>query len=739
MASVQNHETLEGQLEHVTFHSPESGFSVVKLKVPGRSELVMATGALAGVHVGETIRCTGAWAVHPRFGQQFRIASYETLVPATAAGLQRYLASGLIRGVGPVTARRMIECFGTEIVRVIEEEPERLCEVPRMGRRKIEQIRAAWAKHKEIQNVMVFLQGHGITPAFAVKIYKQYSNASIATVQDNPYQLADDIWGIGFKTADKIARALGLPADSPARIRAGITHTVSKFTDQGHVFAFEEDLLVAAAELLAVEIEQTASGLEAQIADRKLVAEKILPAVEGNSVARNAIYLPSLHAAEHALARRIAEIARFRPAVTVPAAEGALQAVTARQEVPLSPEQLDAVRTALTSGILVLTGGPGTGKSTTCNTILAAFEELGRTVVLASPTGRAAKRLTELTGRPARTIHRLLEFDPQTMGFKRGPDSQLAGDVFVFDEVSMLDLVLANSVVRALPAGAQLLLVGDCDQLPSVGPGSVLRDLLASGAVPSCRLTRIFRQAQGSLIVTNAHRINRGEFPLLLPPTAAHRQENAFFLEEVEPEGIVRTILDLVTRRLPARGYSQGDLQVLCPMNRGSAGAAALNVALQQAVNPSRPGDAIAPGPARLRSGDRVIQLKNNYQQEVYNGDVGSIVSVDLEEQRLEVAYPDKTVEYDFADTDELALAYALSVHKAQGSEYPVVIVPLTTQHFPMLQRNLLYTAITRARRLLILVGSQKATAIAVKNGRMLDRNTQLADLLAKNRARDLP
>lgn len=718
-------EELEGVLEHITYHSPETGFSVVKLKVRQREDLVVVAGNMAGINIGETLRCTGTWSVHPKFGAQFKSITYQTLLPATIAGIEKYLGSGLIKGVGPRTAQKMVAAFGTDILDILTEAPDRLLEIPRLGRNRVERIKAAWAQQREIQNVMVYLQGHGVSPTFAVKIYKAYGNDAIQVVQDNPYRLAEDIWGIGFRTADRIARAIGLAEDSPERVKAGVMHALGSATEDGHVFLVQEALIQAAQDLLGVPEEAVLAAITVQVTQERIVAEI---AADG----RTCLYMAPMAYAERGVAGRLRDLAAGSGPVSEDEARDALAAVRARGPVELSDEQETAVLSALTSRLLVLTGGPGTGKSTTCNTILAAFEHLGRSCVLASPTGRAAKRLSEITGRPAQTVHRLLEIDPKTMQFKKGPGDPLRGEVFVFDETSMIDLLLANSLLKALPGGAQVLFVGDADQLPSVGAGAFLRDMLGSDAIPVARLTRIFRQAQASLIVTNAHRINQGASPRLLPPTAQNRDENAFFVEADEPEDAAAAVLDLVTRRLPAKGHGLDDVQVLCPMNRGSVGATALNAAIQAAVNPAVPGKpVVAHGARRFLVGDRVIQLKNNYHQEVFNGDIGRVAAIDTEESVLEVEFPEKMVEYDFSDLDELALAYALSVHKSQGSEYPIVILPVTTQHYPMLQRNLLYTAVTRARRLLIVVGSRKAVAIAVRNDRTAVRNSRLAERLA--------
>jgi exodeoxyribonuclease V alpha subunit len=730
--------TLQGTVERITYVNEETQYVVARLDVPGSRDLATIVGNLPSLTPGETLRLQGAWTHHKKYGDQFLVHRYETLAPATLTGIQRYLGSGLIKGVGPVFAKRLVDAFGLDTLRVIEEDPDRLLTVEGIGPLRLRRITSAWGEQKEIREVMLFLQGHGVSSTYAVKIFKTYGQAAIATVKANPYRLAQDIYGIGFKTADRIAQSLGVPADSPLRAQAGIIHVLQELADQGHVYAPQGDLLREAETTLQI----PRALLESAIADLarqdRVVAEE-LP--EGE----RAVYLKPLHVAEEQVARRLADLLRA-PRLPVPInVEKALQWVEGVTRLQLAPQQREAIRMALAHKVLVITGGPGTGKTTILRCIIRILEKKGVRMHLASPTGRAAKRMAEATGHEASTIHRLLEWSPAQAGFQRHASRPLTTDLVIVDEASMLDVVLMNSLLRAIPLTATLVLVGDADQLPSVGPGTVLRDLLESGRVPAVRLTEIFRQAEQSRIVLNAHRVNRGEFPdLSRPPAGPHpaRRDGLFrgggesdfhFVAEEDAERIRQLIVDLASRRLPARyGFDPvEDIQVLTPMHRGVIGAAQLNAALQAALNPARAGAMeVMRGGRVFRAGDRVMQLRNNYDKEVYNGDIGRIARVDLEEQEVIVRVDGRPVSYDFSEMDELTLAYAATVHKSQGSEYPAVILPLHTTHYPMLQRNLLYTAVTRAKRLLVVVGMKKALAIAVKNDATLRRASRLADRL---------
>jgi exodeoxyribonuclease V alpha subunit len=717
--------TLEGILERITYHSEVDGYTVARVQPRGKTYLVTIVGRLIGAQVGESLELEGRWVDHPEHGRQFEVERYRTVLPATVEGIRRYLGSGLIKGIGPVTARRIVETFGVYTLHVIDHEPHRLREVPTLGPKRVERITRAWQEQQQIKEIMVFLQELAISPGLAVRIYKQYGDQSMSVVQETPYRLADEIFGIGFLTADKIAQALGIPHDSPQRIGAGLRFALSQATDEGHCYLPWEELLTRATKLLEVEPQQVGATLET-IA---ITGEVHVEARDG----QRAVYLLPFFHAERGVAARVRELLHTPSRIAGFFREANWPRVFAhladRRGLELTPLQQQAVQMALTRKVGVLTGGPGTGKTTCLRTLIMALEQRGCRYLLASPTGRAAKRLSEATGAPAATIHRLLEFTP--VGgphFKRNEDFPLEADVVVVDEVSMLDVLLANNLLKAIPREAHVLLVGDADQLPSVGPGRVLRDMLDSGAVPSIHLDAIFRQAGNSGIITNAHRINHGEFP------HTRGLEDFFFFPASDPDACAELTADLVARRIPQRfGLDpRRDIQVLSPTHRGQAGVASLNTLLQQALNP--PAAARAEhrmGGTVFRVGDRVLQLRNNYDLEVYNGDIGEVVAIDPEEQLLTVGYDgEREVAYDFGLLDELTLAYAISVHKSQGAEYPCVVIPLLTQHYTLLQRNLLYTGVTRARRLVVLVGDKRAIAIAVGNNRVELRYTGLAGRL---------
>ncbi|MFF8697767.1 ATP-dependent RecD-like DNA helicase [Streptomyces albidoflavus] len=710
---------LEAVLERITYANEENGYTVARVDTGrGGGELLTVVGALLGAQPGEALRMEGRWGSHPQYGKQFTVENYTTVLPATVQGIRRYLGSGLIKGIGPRIADRITEHFGVDTLDVIETDAKRLVEVPGLGPKRTKMIAAAWEEQKAIKEVMVFLQGVGVTTSIAVRIYKKYADASISVVRNQPYRLAADVWGIGFLTADRIAQAVGIPHDSPDRVKAGLQYALSQSSDQGHVYLPEDRLIADAVKLLQVDTGLVIDCLGELAADEEGVVREKLPGPDGEPV--TAVYLVPFHRAEVSLAAQLLRLLRA-PDDRMPAFrdvdwEKALGWLARRTGTELAPEQRDAVRLALTEKAAVLTGGPGCGKSFTVRSVVELARAKGAKVVLAAPTGRAAKRLAELTGAEASTVHRLLELRP---GGDAAYDRErpLDADLVVVDEASMLDVLLANKLVKAVAPGAHLLFVGDVDQLPSVGAGEVLRDLLADGGpIPSVRLTRIFRQAQRSGVVTNAHRINAGTPPL------TQGLDDFFLFVEDDTEEVGRLTVDVAARRVPARfGLDpRRDIQVLAPMHRGPAGAGALNGLLQQAITPARPDLPEKRFGGRVfRVGDKVTQIRNNYEKGlngVFNGTVGVVTALNAEEQRLTVLTDeDEEVPYDFDELDELAHAYAVTIHRSQGSEYPAVVVPVTTSAWMMLQRNLLYTAVTRAKKLVVLVGSRKAIGQAVR------------------------
>ncbi len=719
-------DSLEGTIERVTYFNPENGYSVVRLKPTRGPDLVTLVGNLPELSPGEHVRLQGQWTSHAEYGRQFRVEKCEQTLPATVEGIRRYLGSGLIKGVGPKTAERIVQAFGAETLNVIDLQPDRLREVPDIGPKRYRLIREAWDAQKHIKEVMVFLQGHGVSTGLAVKIYKQYGDDSLNVVRTDPYQLARDIWGIGFRTADKIARALGLPTDAPSRLEAGLAYALSEMADEGNVYAPQTELIQTAAELLEVAPELLPPALDRLEAGRRIQRDTLPAAAEP------AVYLMPFYQAEVHVAERLKTLLKLPisrlgdlktldwPAVMAGLAKGQIG-------VSLSPEQQQAVQMALTHKVCVLTGGPGTGKTTTLRTLIQILEGRHHPVALASPTGRAAKRLAEATGRPAQTLHRLLGFGPEG-GFQFNEQQRLPAHMVVVDEVSMLDLLLTNNLLKAIDPAAHLLLVGDVDQLPSVGAGNVLHDLVESGQVPVARLETIFRQAAGSHIITNAHRVNHGQVPVF------DREARDFFLfQEDEAEPAAQRVVEVVHERIPRRfGLDAlADVQVLAPMHRGAAGVGNLNMLLQAALNPPAANKTERQLGGRIfRVGDRVMQIRNNYQKEAFNGDIGRLAEVDSENQTLTVTFDGRPVAYEWSEADELVHAFAVSIHKSQGSEFAAVVVPLVSQHYMMLQRNLLYTAITRAKQLCVLVGSRKAIAIAVRNAKVARRWTGLAQRL---------
>ncbi|NKB68792.1 MAG: ATP-dependent RecD-like DNA helicase [Candidatus Latescibacteria bacterium] len=700
-------ETFKGYIDRITYHNPENGYTIARLVPEGRKQKITVVGLLADLKEGESLELQGAWMEHPQYGRQLKIEDYRQVYPSTLEGIQKYLGSGLIKGVGPMSARRIVEHFGEETLEVIDSNPQRLEEVPKLGRNRVDLIARAWEEQRRIKDVMIFLQSHGVSTGFAVKIFKEYGQEAITRVQANPYRLERDIHGIGFTTADLIAQKLGFAHDSLERIQAGIRYLLDQCADDGHVYLPVVELMERAKELLGVNAELFPPALEMLRSDDGIVTEDLR------------YYLPSLYHAEVGAASSLRRLLRTPAAVALswkPEEEGELQ---------LASGQIEAVRLVETEKVMVLTGGPGTGKTTVTRVILDLFEQHGLKVALCSPTGRAARRLAETTGREAKTIHRLLEFIPAERQFNKNYDNRLEVDALIVDEASMIDIVLLNALLRALPDTARAVIVGDVDQLPSVGPGSALRDIIASEKVPLARLDEIFRQARESQIIVNAHRVNQGQMPLV----NNREGRDFFFIEESEPEKVAGLIEELCARRLPDHSgfHPYREIQVLTPMYRGETGALMLNQRLQGRLNPD--GRAYVQGGVEYRIGDKVMQIKNNYDKGVFNGDMGVIAGLSIEDQRLEVDF-DVRVSYEFANLDELTLAYAISTHRSQGSEFPAVVLPLTTQHYVMLQRNLLYTALTRAQRMIVVVGTRKALQLAVDNNQVAQRFTTLAPRL---------
>jgi exodeoxyribonuclease V alpha subunit len=720
MASIQ------GSIERITYYNEENGFVVAKLQEKGKKELTTIVGNLAAINPGESLKLTGRWVYNKKFGEQFQVEASETTVPATVMGIRKYLGSGMIKGVGPVLADRIVDTFGLDTLGIIEKIPERLSEVEGIGRKRIEMIMKAWEEQKGIKEIMIFLQGHGVSPAYSAKIYKHYGNRSIEVVKENPYRLARDMYGIGFITADKIAQNIGIDPNSLIRAKAGLIYVLNQLTEEGHVYYPKTDLINKAKEILKVDQEIIASAIDDLSREKEIVLEDV-NGVGGAAVV--GVYLAPLVVAERGIAQGLKKLKECPSTIRPIHPEKAIEWVQQRLHIDLAQKQKEAVMMAAGSKILVITGGPGTGKTTIITAILRIFQQLKLRILLAAPTGRAAKRMSEATGWEAKTIHRLLEYSPKKGGFKKDQDHLLEADVLIIDETSMVDTLLMYHLLKAIPHQTHLILVGDVDQLPSVGPGNVLRDMIDSGAFTVVRLTEIFRQAQESMIVINAHRINEGEFPILKDGDNKDKVD-FFFIEEEDPEKILNAVISLCAERIPQRfGFHPvKEIQVMTPMHRGIVGVTNLNIEIQKKLNPDSFG--ITYGNRVLKLGDKVMQITNNYEKEVFNGDIGWISDVRPEDREMIIDFDGRLVNYDFSDLDEIVLAYAISVHKSQGSEYPAVIVPVTTQHYILLQRNLLYTAITRAKKLVVLIGTKKALGIAIRNNKPQMRYTHLSKRL---------
>jgi exodeoxyribonuclease V alpha subunit len=712
-----------GVVEKITYINEESGFVVAKLQETGKKGLTTIIGNLKSLHPGESLKLSGTWVNHSRFGEQFQVDHMERVVPETLNGVTRYLGSGLIKGIGPQLAERIVAKFGHQTLEIIQKSPERLTEVTGVGPKRVEMIAQAWEEQKEIQGVMIFLQGHGVSPTYSAKIYRQYGGQSVEVVKENPYRLAEDIPGIGFLTADRIAQSIGTDLNSPVRARAAILHVLNEIAGEGHVYYPRQGLALRVQQLLRIDPELIISGID------HLSGQKTIFIEETADPGHDRVYLAPLYAAETGIGHLLEGLRDSPSRIRSIHAEKAIDWVEKKLGIKLAAEQKEAVQLATASKVLVVTGGPGTGKTTLILAVLRIFQQLTPRIVLAAPTGRAAKRMGEATGREAKTIHRLLEYSPKTGGFSRNEDDPLEADVVIIDEVSMVDTLLMYHLLKAIPLQSHFILVGDVDQLPSVGPGTILKDIIDSRAFTVVRLTEIFRQSQESTIVVNAHRINRGEMPMLKNESRQERGD-FYFIEEDDPGRTVDKIVDLCTCTLPERfGLdSTREIQVMAPMHRGPIGVTNLNAELQKALNPGGPG--LTQGGKLFKVGDKVMQITNNYGKDVFNGDLGWITGIDAEDHRLVIDFDGRPVPYDFSELDEVIPAYAISVHKSQGSEYPAVIVPISTQHYLLLQRNLLYTAITRAKRLVVLIGTRKALAMAIRNNKPQQRYTWLAERL---------
>ena len=708
---------IKGTVKRLVYHNEENGFVIARidLQEPEKKETTVV-GKIAAISIGETYQFEGKWNLNSRYGWQFNFDDYQIILPTTLEGVRRYLGSGLIRGVGPSTANRIVDHFGEKTMETIEDYPEKLNEVVGIAQKRIELIKKSWQEQKEIKRVMLFLQSYRITTGYAVKIFKQYGSKAIEKLKENPYCLVDDIFGIGFKIADKIAQNLGIEKDSPSRTRAGIKYYLNESAGQGHCFVYQDVLTQITAELLGIAEEQVEREYAVLNHNKEIIIQN------------DQAWLPIYFYAEKEVSQKISCLIRFPQQLTQINVDLKIKELEKKYGIDFAAEQKRAIKEVLLHRVLILTGGPGTGKTTTTIGLIELFEDLGLKMVLAAPTGRAAKKLSEATRRTAKTIHRLLSYNPRKKGFTKNEQNPIRADAIILDEVSMIDILLMHNLLKAVKEGTCLILIGDIDQLPSVGPGNLLRDMIDSEVIPVIRLTHIFRQKEKSLIVVNAHRVNHGNFPVL----SGKQERDFYFLKEEDPDRAAEKIIHLCTTRLP-HSYQLNpvrDIQVLTPMYKGAVGADQLNQLMRNALNPS--GKSVKYGHQHYKVNDKVMQIRNNYDKEVFNGDIGTIQEIDYEEQIVRILFYHRMVDYDFTELNELVLAYAITVHKSQGSEYPVVIIPILTQHFLLLQRNLLYTAITRARKMVIIVGTNKALWIAIKNNKTVRRNTFLKERLKK-------
>jgi exodeoxyribonuclease V alpha subunit len=712
---------ISGVLEKITYLNEENGFVVARLQEKGKKDLTTIVGNLSGIHPGESLKLVGKWVQNRRFGEQFQVETFEMMVPATVQGIRKYLSSGLIKGIGPVMAGRIVDLFDLGTLEIIETTPDRLSEVEGVGPKRIAMITEAWKEQREVKDIMIFLQGHGVSAAYSAKIYKQYGNQSIQRVRENPYRLSQDIHGIGFVTADRIAQHLGISPHSLIRARAGLIYVLKELAEDGHVCYLETDLVQKAEEMLKVDGEIIIQATKDLFREKEIFIETV-----DRERGLKAVYLAPLYHAEAGSADRLKRLMEFPSNIRPIHEEKALQWIEERLNIELAPKQKEAILAGARSKVMVITGGPGTGKTTIITAILRILQGLKLRILLAAPTGRAAKRMSEATGWEARTIHRLLEYSPRKGDFKKDQENPLEADVVIIDETSMVDILLMDHLLRAVSPSTHLILVGDVDQLPSVGPGNVLKDIIDSGLFPVVRLTEIFRQAQKSAIVMNAHRIHQGEFPILLG--LDHKEGTDFyFIEEEDPEKVLERMIGLYAEEIPRRfGFHPiKEIQVLTPMHRGILGDLNLNLELQKRLNPEPAG--ITYGSMTFRLHDKVMQISNNYEKDVFNGDIGWISRINQEDREVVVDFDGRLIPYASSELDEIVLAYAISVHKSQGSEYPAVILPLTTQHYLLLQRNLIYTGITRAKKLMVLIGSKKALGIAIHHNKPRSRYTYLS------------
>jgi exodeoxyribonuclease V alpha subunit len=716
--------TIQGLLEKITYYNEENDFVVAKLYEKDKKELTTIVGNLSGINLGESLKLTGRWVHNKKFGEQFQVERFEVTVPATLHGIQKYLGSGLIKGIGPIMAERIVKKFGLNTLEIIEKTPEKLSEVDGIGPKRIAMITKAWEAQKGIKEIMIFLQGHGVGAACSAKIYKQYGNQSIEVVKENPYRLARDIHGIGFITADKIAQNLGIAPNSLIRAKAGLIYVLNELTEEGHVYYPERNLVRKAKEILKVDEETITQAISELLIGKEIFVENI-HTKDNDKV----VYLAPFYVAETGIAQRLKKLKESPSNIRPINPEKAIEWVQQKLKIELAQKQKEAVILAANSKVLIVTGGPGTGKTTIITAILRILQQLKLRILLAAPTGRAAKRMSEATGWEAKTIHRLLEYLPQKGGFKKDQDDPLEANVVIIDETSMVDTLLMYHLLKAIPPHAHLILVGDIDQLPSVGPGNVLKDIIESGIFPVVRLTEIFRQAQESMIIVNAHRVNKGEFPIF---KEIDRKDTTdfYFIQKEDPKKVLEKVINICAERIPQRfGFNPvRDIQVLTPMHKGVIGVSNLNIELQKTLNPDQPG--ITHGSRTFRLGDKVMQIVNNYDKEVFNGDIGWVSRIYQEDKEIAIDFDGRPTIYNYSDLDEVVLAYAISVHKSQGSEYPVVIMPVTTQHYLLLQRNLIYTGITRAKKLVVLIGTKKALAIAIRNNKPQLRHTYLSERL---------